>query len=68
MILMFANMQFLDESTEKSRLGFNALLKAYPSLQQVLQNIKQVVWVIEPASDRVLYVSPGFEMVWGHSC
>lgn len=37
-------------------------------LQQVMQNIKQVVWVEEVDSDRVLYVSPSFEMVWGRSC
>lgn len=44
------------------------LLENYPSLQQILQNIKQVIWIIDLKSNQILYVSPAFEIVWGRSC
>lgn len=53
---------------EKSRLEISALLEVYPFLQQILQNIKQVVWMVDPRTDRVVYVSPAFEVVWERSC
>jgi PAS domain S-box-containing protein len=52
----------------KSRLELKELLEDYPSLQQILQNIKQVIWIIDLTSNQILYVSPGFEVVWGRSC
>lgn len=52
----------------KTRLEIKALLEGYPSLNQILQNIRQVVWVLDLNTDTVLYVSPAFEIVWGRSC
>jgi PAS domain S-box-containing protein len=49
-------------------LDIKALLEGYPYLEQILQNIKQVVWILDLGSDRILYVSPAFEIVWGRSC
>jgi PAS domain S-box-containing protein len=46
----------------------NTLLKAYPFLKQILQGIKQVVWMIDLNTDRVLYVNPAFETNWGQPC
>ena len=53
---------------EKIRLELNELLEGYPSLQQILQNIKQVVWVIDQSTDQIVYVSPAFTDVWGRTC
>jgi len=53
---------------EKSRLDINALLEGYPYLKQILQNVQQVVWILDLNTDRILYVSPAFENVWGRSC
>ena len=53
---------------EESQLEMKALLEDYPSLKQILQNIKQVVWILDLSTDLVLYVSPAFEIVWGRSC
>jgi len=52
----------------KSRVELEAVLNGYPALKQVLQNIKQVVWVLDPITGQVLYVSPAFEIIWGCSC
>ncbi len=53
---------------EKSRLELEAVLEGYPSLKQILQNMKQVVWLLDLNTDQILYVSPAFEIVWGRSC
>lgn len=45
-----------------------ALLEGYPSLKQILQNIKQVIWILDLSTDQILYVSPAFEIVWGRPC
>jgi PAS domain S-box-containing protein len=52
----------------KTGLEMKALLERFPSLEQILKNIKQVVWVLDPRTDRILYVSPAFEIIWGRSC
>ena len=53
---------------EKPQLEIKTLLEDLPSLKQILQNIKQVVWVLDLDTDHILYVSPTFEIVWGRSC
>ena len=51
-----------------TRLDINQLVKNYPFLQQILRNIKQVVWMLDLSTDQILYVSPAFEDVWGRTC
>src|SRR5512146_1881704 len=55
---------------KKGKTGWNieVLLEEYPFLKQILQNIHQVIWVRDPDTDAILYVSPAFESVWGRSC
>ncbi len=36
-------------------------------LRQIAENIEQVFWLRDIRSDRILYVSPAFETVWGRS-
>jgi PAS domain S-box-containing protein len=53
---------------EKSQFKIKAALEGYPSLKQIFLNIKQVVWILNPITNHILYVSPAFEQVWGRSC
>src|SRR5262249_30844270 len=36
--------------------------------RQVAENIHEIFWMVDARSDRVLYVSPGYEEVWGRTC
>ena len=36
--------------------------------RQVVENIHEVFWMIDVATNRMLYVSPGYEDIWGRSC
>lgn len=53
---------------EESQIDLKLLFEGYPSLKQILQKIDQVVWVFDQSTDRILYVSPAFETVWGRTC
>ena len=53
---------------KEARLDVNALLESNPYLKQMLQHIEQAVWVLDPGSGHVLFVSPAFETIWGRSC
>ena len=56
------------QEKEQIRLELRALLEGYPSFKQILQNIKQVIWILDLSTDQILYVSPAFELIWGRSC
>ena len=36
--------------------------------REIADTIHEVFWIATPELDRVLYVSPGYERVWGRSC
>jgi PAS domain S-box-containing protein len=40
-------------------------LQSEMRFRQLAENIDQVFWMIDIATDRVLYVSPAFEKIWG---
>ena len=37
-------------------------------LSQITESIEQVFWVRDIQSNRILYISPAFETIWGRSC
>ena len=45
---------------EKSSLEIIALLEGYPFLKQILQNIKQVVWVLDQETAKLSVCQPIF--------
>ena len=44
-----------------------ALTQSEQRFRQLASSIPQVFWITEPADNRVTYVSPAYEQVWGHS-
>lgn len=45
-----------------------ALGESERRFQQIAGNIREVLWVLDVASDRVVFVSPVYEQVFGRSC
>lgn len=37
-------------------------------LEQIAQNVDQVFWTTDPKIERMLYISTGYERIWGRSC
>jgi PAS domain S-box-containing protein len=36
--------------------------------QQLAENIKEVFWITSPAKNEMIYISPGYETIWGRTC
>jgi PAS domain S-box-containing protein len=48
-------------------LDMQTLVEGEIHLKQIAENIEQVFWLRDIRSDRILYVNPAFETVWGRS-
>jgi PAS domain S-box-containing protein len=42
--------------------------KASEPLQQIAKAIPDILWLMDVAEPRILYVSPTYELIWGRSC
>jgi PAS domain S-box-containing protein len=42
-------------------------LQSEQRFRQLAENIDQVFWMLDIATNKIVYVSPAFEKVWGHS-
>jgi PAS domain S-box-containing protein len=49
----------------EQRLTAAALRESDERFRQIAESVGEVFWLADPAADRVLYVSPAFERVWG---
>jgi len=45
-----------------------ALRASEEKFRQLAENIREVFFVLSPALDQLLYVSPAFEQIWGFRC
>lgn len=45
-----------------------ALQNSEEKFRQLAENVHEVFWMMPPAGDEILYVSPAYEQVWGMSC
>ena len=45
-----------------------ALKSSEEKFRQLAENIREVFWIITPATGEVIYVSPAYEEIWGRSC
>lgn len=36
--------------------------------RQLAENIREVFWILDPATRQILYISPAYEEIWGRTC
>ncbi len=52
----------------KRREAEEALRESEAQFRQVVENIREVFWMADTDNDRILYVSPNYETIWGRTC
>jgi len=57
----------MSDITEE-RASVAALAASEGLLRQLASAIDEVFWLINPSGTQVLYVSPGYERIWGRTC
>ena len=45
-----------------------ALQTSEERFRQIAENVREVFWMTNPKKSEMLYISPGYERVWGRSC
>lgn len=65
------DISFALEVHEHERLRLQAeqdLRASEERFRQVVENIREAFWITDPATNQILYVSPGYEAIWGRTC
>jgi PAS domain S-box-containing protein len=57
----------LVETTEQVR-AVESLRASEQRFREITESIREVFWVLDPASRQILYVSPAYEAIWGRPC
>jgi PAS domain S-box-containing protein len=50
------------------KLAEQALRDSEERFRQVVEHIQEVFWMSDPTKDIMLYISPGYEQIWGRTC
>ena len=58
----------LAEENARRRRTTEALHESEERFRQLAENINAVFWMTDPRKERILYVSPAYETVWGRPC
>jgi two-component system, cell cycle sensor histidine kinase and response regulator CckA len=53
--------------TDRNRAG-KVLRESEARFRQLAENIHEVFWILEPSSNKIIYVSPAYEAIWGRTC
>ena len=46
----------------------SALGESEERFRQLAEHIKEVFWITDPTKTQMIYISPGYEEIWGRSC
>ncbi len=57
----------VQDMTER-RVSEQALRESEGRFRQLAESIQEVFWLTDPAKRQMIYISPGYEQIWGRSC
>lgn len=67
-VLLWWTGRSLNSTAHAHDLAQQARNESEARFQQLAESIREVFWLSDPAKSQVLYVSPGYETIWGRSC
>jgi diguanylate cyclase (GGDEF)-like protein/PAS domain S-box-containing protein len=50
------------------RIMEQTLRESEERFRQLAENIREVFWLTDPAKNRMIYISPAYEGIWGRTC
>jgi len=53
---------------EALRRSAEHLTDSEERFRQIAENIREVFWITDPTKQRMIYVSPAYEAIWGRTC
>ncbi len=59
---------FLAQDISRLKQAEESLRESQERFRQLAENIREVFWLTEPAKNQMIYISPGYEQVWGQTC
>jgi PAS domain S-box-containing protein len=62
-----ANLELREEIAER-KLTETALRESEERFRELAETIQEVFWMTDSRKERVLYVSPAYEKIWGRTC
>ena len=58
----------LAQDISERRRAEEALRESNERFRQLAENIREVFWLTDPEKINMIYISPGYEDIWGRSC
>ncbi len=64
---LLTSRQALRASQEQNRLNDEAIFKDRNFVHLITETIEEIFWIADPQLQRIFYISPAFEKIWGRS-
>ncbi len=66
-VLLRVAAEIMGNALERKRADA-ALKESESKFRQLVERIREVFWMSNPEKTQILYISPGYEEIWGRSC